>query len=198
MFVQVIEGHVGDGDGLRAQLDRWVEELGPTADGWLGTTSGIAGDGTFVALARFESEAAAQANSARPEQGEWWDGTAACFDGDVTFTNCPDVDGFGTTGAGAGFVQLVYGRADRDALLAMVDEITALLARVRPDVIGNLMAWPGDGTFVQAVYFTNEADARKGEQAEPAPEDAARFADLVARMEPTRFVDLTDPWIVEA
>ena len=33
---------------------------------------GMCDDGTFVALARFESAEAARRNSDRPEQGEWW------------------------------------------------------------------------------------------------------------------------------
>ena len=34
MFVQVIQGHVSDAAQVRAQLDRWVEEVGlPRFDG---------------------------------------------------------------------------------------------------------------------------------------------------------------------
>jgi hypothetical protein len=41
MFVQVIQGHVSDAAQVRAQLDRWVEEVAPGAVGWLGSTSGL-------------------------------------------------------------------------------------------------------------------------------------------------------------
>jgi hypothetical protein len=48
MFVQVIQGHVSDAAQVRAQLDRWVEEVAPGAVGWLGSTSGVTDDGTLT------------------------------------------------------------------------------------------------------------------------------------------------------
>ncbi len=68
MFVQVITGRTSKAAELRAAFDRWMTELSPGAKGWLGSTAGVTEDGRFVALARFESEAAAQRNSDRPEQ----------------------------------------------------------------------------------------------------------------------------------
>ena len=55
MFAQVIQGRTSDAEGLRAALDRWLQDVRPGAIGWLGSTVGITDDGTFVALARFES-----------------------------------------------------------------------------------------------------------------------------------------------
>ena len=72
MFVQVISGRVSDAAQLKSQLDRWMQDCAPGATGWLGTTSGVTGDGRFVALARVESEDDARRNSARPEQDAWW------------------------------------------------------------------------------------------------------------------------------
>src|SRR5215213_2549499 len=99
MFVQVMEGRVSDVEGLRAQIDKWMAELAPGATGYLGTTAGATGDGNFIGVVRFESEEAARANSDRPEQGEWWAETASKYDGEVTFTNCPEVDSFGAGGS---------------------------------------------------------------------------------------------------
>lgn len=79
MFVQVIQGQVSDAGQVRAALDRWVQELAPSASGWLGSTTGVTDDGRFVALARFESEEAARRNSDRPEQDKWWAETATEF-----------------------------------------------------------------------------------------------------------------------
>ena len=42
-------------------------------------------DGRFIALARFASEEAAQRNSQRPEQDQWWTQTATLFSGEPTF-----------------------------------------------------------------------------------------------------------------
>ena len=69
MFVQIIEGKVSDRSGLRRQFDRWESELRPGAAGFLGSTGGVTNDGVGFAIARFESAAAANANSERAEQG---------------------------------------------------------------------------------------------------------------------------------
>lgn len=197
MFVQVLEGKVRDVDGLRAQLEAWRSDLQAGADGWLGTTAGITADGTFIAVVRFESPEAARANSSRPEQGEWWRSTEAMFDGAVTFTDCPEVDIVGAGGSdAAGFAQIIFGHADRSAILPIADELAATLRRMRPDVIGATAAWPGDGTIIQAVYFTNESDARAAESVEPmSDEDRAASERLSSLMQMERFVDLSDPWL---
>jgi hypothetical protein len=198
MFVQVIEGKVADADGLQAQLDAWRQELLPGADGWLGTTAGVTADGGFIGVVRFESEAAAQANSQRPEQGAWWQKMAATFDGDVTFKNCPDVDTFGAGGSDdAGFVQIMTGTADRAQVTAVADEISAMLKRMRPDVIGGTVAWPGDGSFVQTVYFSSEDDARKNENVGDTSDEArAAMERLGSLMTIDRYIDLPDPMLL--
>jgi hypothetical protein len=192
-----MEGRVGDRDGLQAQLAAWVSDLQPGADGWLGTTAGVTTDGTFIAVTRFESQDAAKANSDRPEQGEWWEKTAATFDGDVAFTDCPDVDTFGAGGSDdAGFVQIMVGRADRAAIMPLADELDTVLRRMRPDVIGGTAAWPGDGTFIQTVYFTSEGEARANESAEPiSDQDRADAERLMSLMQVDRYIDLPDPML---
>ena len=92
MFVQVIQGHVSDAASVRAQLDRWATEVAPGAVGWLGSTAGVTDDGALVALARFESEEAAQQNSDRPEQSAWWEQMATLFTDEPTFHNSTSVD----------------------------------------------------------------------------------------------------------
>jgi hypothetical protein len=197
MFAQVMEGKVADEEGLRRQLATWMADLRPGATGWVGTTAGFPADGTFFAVTRFESEEAARANSDRPEQGAWWEATASGFDGDVTFTDCPEVDMFGAGGSDdAGFVQVITGQADREAILPVADDITAMLRQVRPDVIGGTVAWPGDGRFIQVVYFTSEGEARAAEGADPASdEDRAARERLMSLMQFERFIDLRDPML---
>lgn len=195
MFIQVIQGKVSNAGALRARLDRWEQEVQPGATGYLGSTSGVAEDGTSIALVRFESEEAARANSERPEQGEWWNGTATCFDGEVTFRDCRDVDV--TMGGGtddAGFVQVMQGRVtDKARLLELEAEFMPKMAELRPDVIGSVRAWDGD-RFVDAIYFTSEADARKGEAAtaDQPGDDMGEFTSLV---EDLTYIDLKDPWL---
>jgi hypothetical protein len=198
MFIQVIQGKTSDADGLRRQFDRWQQDLGSGAKGYLGTTGGVADDGTAIVLARFNSEEAARANSDRPEQGAWWNETAKYFDGDPTFRNCTEVD---TTLAGgsddAGFVQVMQGRAtNRDRLRELEAQFMPRMTEQRPDVIGSLRGWDGD-MFTEAIYFTSEADARKGESS--MPEDGAQdFEEYASLVEGLTYIDLKDPWLHSA
>ena len=111
MFVQVIQGQVSDAAKVRAQLEKWVAEVSPGADGWLGSTAGVTEDGRAVALARFESEEAARRNSDRPEQGAWWAEMAALFSDEPVFHDSTGVE-VDTQGdpSDAGFVQVMQGR----------------------------------------------------------------------------------------
>lgn len=196
MFVQVIQGRTNDGAGLRRQLDRWTQEIRAGAKGYLGSTGGVADDGTAFFMARFESEAAARANSDRPEQGQWWEETSKYFDGDVTFRNCTEVDT--TLGGGsdeAGFVQVMQGQVtDKARLLELEKEFMPKIESMRPDVIGSVRGWDGD-RFTDVIYFTSEADARKGETgvAGEAEADMSEFFELVQDL---TYIDLKDPWLV--
>ena len=197
MFVQVIEGRVADRDGLRRQLDRWMDELRPEATGFLGTTAGVTDEGNAIAVARFESAAAAIANSERPEQGRWWAETERCFDGDVTFTDSDDVETFLAGGSDdAGFIQVMKGTGtDRDRLHAMDDVFEEHAASFRPDLIGGLRIWTSTDAYVEVAYFRSEAEAREGEtKAPPAPlaEHMGEYEELMADVE---YLDLRDPWL---
>ena len=124
MFIQVISGKVIDANLLNQQHERWLAELKPGASGYLGFTGGITADNRSISIARFESEAAAQANSERDEQGQWWDNTAGAYEGTPTFSNCTDADLlFGGGSNDAGFVQVIQGRAkDREATRKFMQE----------------------------------------------------------------------------
>ncbi|MDP9219419.1 MAG: hypothetical protein M3P23_02645, partial [Actinomycetota bacterium] len=107
MFIQVIEGHATEADHLHRSVDRWVQDLSPGATGWLGSTGGVTEDGRFVAVVRFASAEAAQANSDRAEQGAWWAEAEKGLSGDVTFHDCADVTQMGAGGSDrAAFVQV--------------------------------------------------------------------------------------------
>jgi hypothetical protein len=194
MFIQVIQGRTEDADALRAQMDRWEQELAPGAPGYVGTTAGVAEDGTVVIFARFDSEKAARANSDRPEQAAWWAETEKLFKGEVTFRDCSDIEL--TQGGGsdeAGFVQVMQGRAkDRERLQALEAEFMPRMSELRPDVIGTVRAWDGD-LFTEAIYFTSEEEARQGEA--KMSEDEAGMAEFGALVEDMTYIDLKDPWL---
>jgi hypothetical protein len=170
MFAQVIQGRTSDAAGLRAALDRWVEEVRPGSIGWLGSTIGITEDGTVLAVARFDSAEAAGNNAQRPEQARWWEETSRFFDGEVTFRDSEDVtvDLPGDPDR-AGFVQVMQGRVTdveraRQVMASLPGE---LMAAHRPDVLGSVVIGFPDGAWTQVIYFTSEADAREGERKEP-------------------------------
>lgn len=193
MFVQVIQGRLNDAAALEKRLETWIEQVAPGAEGFIGSTSGVTSDGTAITIARFESEDAARSNSDRPEQGEWWAETEKVFDGPVTFRDTTDVTVWGEGGSDdAGFVQIMQGRMrDRSRAERLMEQSDAQLREMRPDVIGGQVAWFGD-EFVEAVYFTSEAEAR---DAEKRTEDArpAELQEMMDLMEDTTFHDITAP-----
>jgi hypothetical protein len=198
MFVQVIRGHVSDPAQLRAANERWLRDLAPGAEGWLGATIGVSAQGEFVALARFESEEAARRNSERPEQDAWWSETAKLFDGDITFSESTDVvaEVIGNPDE-AGFVQVMQGRGtDTARAQELMREHSAEWASFRPDILANLSLAHADGAYTVAIYFTSEAEAREGERKEPPPELQEQMAEMekLSLGEP-EFIDLKDPWI---
>jgi hypothetical protein len=193
MFIQIIEGTCTRHDELRAVLDRWPEELGPGADGWLGGTYGFTDDGLFVAVVRFSDRASAMANSQRPEQGRWAEEMMAAFDGPVEFHDSDDVILLFDGGSdAAGFVQVIRGKVDDpERLRRLITANQAELRRMRPDIIGATLAIEPDGTFTETVAFTDEASARGGETQEP-PEEVR--AELDYAMQGATFRDLRRPW----
>lgn len=198
MFIQVIQGRVSDASGLRAALDRWLAELAPGADGWLGFTSGVTDDGTAIALVRFDSEESARRNSDRPEQGRWWTETAELFNGEATFHDCSEVYQLLEGGSDdAGFVQIIQGRVTDAGRWREVNERSmASLPEFRPDVLGGVVALHGDGGFTEAVYFTSEEEARHGERKEPPPELEALLDEERSLFESElSYLDLREPWL---
>jgi hypothetical protein len=195
MFVQVIKGKVRDASAVPRRNAVWRSELMPGAKGFLGSTIGVADDGTFFALARFADEAAARANSDRPEQGAWWAETAKVFDGEPTFRESSDVVTlFGGGADNSRFVQVMEGRANDRAKAEALEtpEMLEQLRAARPDLLGSVRVWFDDGSWVEAAYFTNEEDARKGESSDGGgpPEE------YVSLFGPTTFTDLRDPLLV--
>src|SRR3954454_19137294 len=193
MFIQIIQGKVADADLLQRQGDVWIKDLKPGAKGYLGYTGGTTPDGRTIALARFESAAAAQANSERAEQRAWWNETEKGYDG-LTFHDCTEVDTlFGGGSNDAGFVQVIQGRAkDPAALRGNVKEMEPQLREARPDILGMTVAWHGDGRdFTQVVYFRSEEETRRLEKETEGSEMRQTYADMFEG-EPT-FYDLREP-----
>ena len=197
MFVQVINGKVSDAAAVKAASERWYAELAPGATGWLGTTAGVTADGELVVLVRFESADAAQRNSDRPEQGQWWAEVRQHFTDEPTFGNYDDVIEIGGGGSDdAGFVQVMFGRTSDPAReREITKEFDSVDDDFRPDILGGIACIADDGTFTQAMYFTSEAEARVGEKKEIPEQMRASFEESMSRTSDLRYLDLTDPWL---
>ncbi len=197
MFVQIIEGRTNDPASIRREMDRWNEELRPGATGFLGSTGGVTDDGRLVVFARFESAAAAEANSNRPEQGEWWSAVERCLEGEASFADSEDTEElFGGGSDDAGFVQVMKVQGvDREAVARLDEKFQELAATMRPDVIGGLRVWVGPDTAYDVTYFTSEADARAAEAGGPPAEMGEVMEDYERIIEATDFLDLSDPWL---
>ncbi len=199
MFVQIIQGQVDDASAMQAALDRWVSELAAGATGWLGSTAGVTDDGTFLIVARFDSEEAARQNSNRPEQDQWWSETSQLFRGEASFAESSevDVDLMGDPDQ-AGFVQVIRSRAtDPHRVLELMKTDVENFRDFRPDLLGTLTAVHDGGMMTTIAYFTSEEEARAGEQKEPPAElwmDAMQEMQELSVGEPEYF-DLRSPWL---
>ena len=200
MFVQVMQGKVRDAEAARATMDRWLTELEPGAQGWLGGTFGVTDDQQLVAVVRFASEEAARRNSDRPEQSAWWDQMSRHFDGPITFHDCGDVSLLVGGGSDdAGFVQVIQGRVrDLDRAHTLLEESGSLISKYRPDVLGATIAIDADGYLTETVFFTSEEAARRAEHQELPAEVQAVVDEEMALIEEPQFLDLHHPWFASA
>ena len=193
MFLQIMQGKLRDQQLHEQLLDEWRAAIKPGATGYLGSTSGVTADGDAIAVIRFASEDEARANAHRPEQDAWWQKMSQNFDGDVSFTDCSEVDTFLAGGSDdAGFVQIMRGRAVdpanmRESASHMEDE----LAKARPDLLGGVVGWHGDREFTQVAYFISEEAARKGETESQGDAGADEWAAMIDGE--MTFVDLREP-----
>jgi hypothetical protein len=193
MFVQIIEGRTSDPKALMDHGEQWQQDVRPGAVGYLGITAGVTADGRSIAIVRFEDEAAARANSERPEQSAWWEGMAKLYDGEPTFTESSDVtEWMGGGSDDAGFVQVMKSTGVDRGKVERMDEVFASYTHLRPDLLGGLRIWTGSDSCVDVAYFTSEAEARAGEKAE-MPDEVQELMGDFAGMGDTEYLDLTEP-----
>lgn len=199
MFAQVIQGRAKDAAGLKKQWERWDQEIKPSVKGFLGSTAGVTPDGEFIAIARFESEEAARANSDSSAQSTWWEETSQYLS-DPLFHDCTEVDAMNDGGSDdARFVQVIQGKVtDIAKSRALEAKMQDGMTEARPDVIGGITAWhPQNGRFTSTVYFTSEAEARAKEKEMETLEGFQEFMteyQAISDGEP-KYLDLPDPWL---
>jgi hypothetical protein len=69
-------------------------------------------------------------------------------------------------------------------------------AKFRPEVLGSVSAQYDDGSYTMAMYFTSEADARKGEKKKIPAKLKAEMDEMNSLViGETEFIDIHDPWL---
>ena len=179
MFVQIIEGKVSDKVRVTpSDSTAGKPKIRPGAYGFLGSTGGVTDDGVGFAIARFESAAAAQANSERAEQGAWWAETEKCFDGRCR-SRTPKMWRSSSAGARTMLIRTgdeVSPGPGRAVVKDLDERFEKHASSWRPDLIGGVRVWTGETSTVEVNYFTSEADARANEAKEPPAELVELFA----------------------
>jgi hypothetical protein len=196
VFIQVIQGRATNPPGIRRDLGRWQRQLAADADGWLGSTTGITGDGWSISVIRFASEAQARRNSERPEQKEWWRDASQHL-ARIVFHDAPKVHTYRDGDSDqAGFVQITQGHTDdMERMVSLGRDQEELLARDAPHILGMTLAEHADrpGDFTRTVYFTSEQEARRAEQERSAEADTPALMELRGLATNLRSFDLRDP-----
>jgi hypothetical protein len=196
VFIKVINAKVSDAEALKGEVDRWMDELAPEAEGFLGSTGGVTADDEMIVLARFESKEAAQANSDRPEQGEWWQEVSKHLEGDATFHDCEEVDTYQEGGSDdAGFVQVIQGQVtDRERFNSLQQDLVSIMEEERPEILGMVQAWDGD-FLTSTVYFASEHTAREGEGMAMPDDVRERLDEMRSLIDGLTYYDLNEPWL---
>lgn len=198
MFAQTIRAKTSDPTAVRAAVQRWMQDLGPSAKGWLGSTGGVTDDGDLFVLVRFDSEGSARFNSARPEQDKWWSEFSKLLDGEATFKDSNNllVETIGDPDS-AEFVQVILGQStDLNRSREVMTENLRGRQSARPDILGSVSVGHEDGKFTSVLYFINEVEARKGESQDFPPEAKAALEEMLSlAVGPPEYLDIRDPWI---
>lgn len=194
MYTQVIRAAIGDEAAVHAALDRWDAELRSGAIGFVGSTAGVTTDGELVLVARFESEDAARRNSDRPEQAAWWAELEQALAGPALFSESSAVDlSMGGGSDDAGFVQVFWGRGNRDAAREAMERAEPVLRRERPDILGGFTLWLDGDRFIDVAYFRSEREAREGEARELSEEGRAVFEEFGRVLAAEGYADIPAP-----
>ena len=175
-----------------------MKELGPTAEGWLGSTGGVTDDNELFVLVRFESAEAARATSDRSAQGQWWAEMEKLLVGEATFQDSSEVyvDARGDLDS-AGFVQVMDAQtSDPERSRQLMAETQEARVALRPDILGQVVVGHADGKFTVVIYFVNEEAARRGERQEiPAELQNAMQEMMALGVGMPEFLDLRMPWL---
>lgn len=198
-FIRIIEGDARDRDRLREHWERWVRDLSPGADGWVGSTAGTTDEGRFIGVMRFASTESARRNDQREEHAEWLEGLRDLLQGDVIVRGCSDVGEIAGGGSqDAGFVVVMQGRAtDLQDVIHRVAETEEAAIAGRPVLLGGYVAGHEDGEgFSEILYFRSEQETDEAE--ERVGEEISHLRALSGYVSDVQQLRLREPWVHSA
>lgn len=201
VFVQIIQARAADAEALRAHHERWIEDLAPGADGWLGSTAGVSTEGEYIALVRFASAEAARRNSQREEQGVWWSQLEALTDSELTVQNCREVAELAGGGSDeAGLVEIFQGRApDIHEVLERIAETEEETLPHRPRLIGGYIVAHGEGPgFTEVLYYPSEEAAEDSRAENVREQELSHIEEMTGAITDLRRIELLAPWLHSA
>jgi hypothetical protein len=180
LFAQVLTFKVADSPALFDAFDTWNKEIGSKAPGFLGGSGGITDDGTAVVIVRYRTAEECLAVRELPEHQQWRADSLPLIAGEIVSKDSVNViTDLPGNPEEAGFVQVIQGRlSDPEDAFGLGAEDRKALAEARPDIIGRELILHDNSEFTLVVSFTNEEQARIGEQ-QPLPDDVAAQRDRV-------------------
>ena len=187
MFVELVRGRaVGPAD-LHLAWDGVLAGISGEAEGWLGATSGVTGDGEFFALLGFASEEFARSTMGKLHLRAMWDPLAPRLAG-LSFRELPYVRVFGLADLGdAGLVHVTCGPAnDIGRLVSVFDASSAAVPADTAEgaLLGGLLAWDEAAFAVSALYRRSFPAAAAAEVSpDPVREVAAVLFDHAVELD---------------
>jgi hypothetical protein len=114
--------------------------------------------------------------------------------------DCPQVTFWMQGGSDdAGFVQVMEGHAsDPNRITQLLDLSGDRIHELRPEIIGSTFSTTPEGDYVEAVYFTSEAEARDHEKLDLPADMQATFEEMMQQMGEVTYLDLHHPRMITA
>lgn len=150
MFATVLTATVVDHGGLRPAWDTALATIASSGTGWLGSISGLMGDGEFIAILAFESREAGRMTMDELGEGPTWRNLTPYLE-PMSFHECPHVRGAGLHEVGrASAVDLRCGMAHDIGRVIEVFE-RAIRVEEGPSQVSGLLCWDEAGFSALAI-----------------------------------------------
>jgi hypothetical protein len=188
VFAEVVQGADGEPAAVREAWTSALAAIESEGVGWLGATSGLAADGTFVAVLCSETEEMSRITMDRLAEASAWEQLAAAAGG-LTFRECPHVRAF----ADVGDEQLAAVEVTQ-GIVNDIGRVAAVFRKARrTGAAAGLLCWDDAGFACSMLYRPGRP--APGERTALAARSALRRDAASLFVDPQEH-DLTRPWSV--